>query len=78
MNELEKQQKELVKLLKERKKKEKKLNKEWQKRMESKYTHKALRAAKRSMLEDAYTIDSLEYRKIAQELKEHIEKNKSE
>ncbi|MCM1578336.1 MAG: hypothetical protein NC078_06015 [Ruminococcus sp.] len=64
----------LCRLLKEKQKKEKQLNKEWNKRLKNKYTAKNLKAAKNILLEQAQTIDSLEYEKITAELKERLNK----
>ena len=58
----------LALLLKEKQKREKEINKKIEKRMENKYTTKNLIAAKKTMLEDAKTIDTLEYEKIKIEL----------
>ena len=62
----------LLSLLKEREKKEKELEKKWDKRLDRKYTDKALKAAKNTMLSDAYKIDTMEYEKMVKELKEHL------
>ena len=65
-------QKDLKKLLKERKKQDKKLNKEWEKRNKDKYSADVLKAAKNQMLENAMTIDSLEYEILSKQLKEKL------
>ncbi len=67
----------LKKLLKEKEKKEKKINKAWEKRNKDKYSADVLKAAKNQMLENAMTIDSLEYEKITMELRERLN-NKNE
>lgn len=67
----------LKKLLKEKEKKEKKINKAWEKRNKDKYSADVLKAAKNQMLENAMTIDSLEYEKISMELRERLN-NKNE
>lgn len=58
----------LALLLKEKQKRERELQKKIEKRMESKYTTQNLITAKKTMLEDAKTIDTLEYEKIKLEL----------
>lgn len=58
----------LALLLKEKQKRERELQKKIEKRMESKYTTQNLISAKKTMLEDAKTIDTLEYEKIKLEL----------
>lgn len=65
-------QKDLKRLLKERDKKDRKLNKEWEKRNKDKYSADVLRAAKNQMLKNAMTIDSLEYEVISKQLKEKL------
>lgn len=67
----------LKQLLKEKDKKEKKMNKEWNERLKTKYTADNLKKAKNMMMEQAQTIDSLEYEKITAELKERLNANKS-
>ena len=64
--------KDLKKLLKEREKQDKKLNKEWEKRNKDKYSADVLKAAKNQMLENAMTIDSLEYEVLSKQLKEKL------
>lgn len=72
-----KSQKDLKKMLKEKEKKEKKINKAWEKRNKEKYSADVLKAAKKQMIENAMTIDSLEYEKLSMELKERLSnKNK--
>lgn len=70
-----KEQKELEKLLKEREKKEKKIRKAWEKRLDYVYTDKALKAAKNVMLQRAYNIDSMQYEKMVRELRENLHNN---
>ena len=69
-------QKELEKLLKERAKKEKKLQRAWKKRLDESYTDAALKAAKNILLERAYNIDEMQYEKMVTELKEHLKADK--
>ena len=68
-------QKELEKLLKEREKKEKKIRKAWEKRLDYVYTDKELKAANNVMLERAYNIDSMQYEKMVRELRENLHNN---
>ena len=67
---------ELKKLVKERQKKEKELNKKWAERASLKYSKENLKVAKKTMEAEAMKIDSLEYEKLTQELKERLEKSK--
>lgn len=66
--------KDLKKMLKEKERKEKKINKAWEKRNKDKYSADVIKAAKNQMIENAMTIDSLEYEKISMELKERLNK----
>ena len=62
-------EKELLNLLKEKNKREKEINKKLEKRMETKYTSKYLKENKKALTENAKTIDTTEYEKIVNELK---------
>ena len=64
-----KEHKELEKLIKERDKKEKEMNKELERRMKVKYTSKFLKENKKHLTENAMQIDDVEYRKAIEELK---------
>lgn len=68
-----KEQKELEKLLKERNKQDKKVNKLLDDRMKVKYTSKFLKENKKHLTENAMKIDDTEYRKIAEELKSRLD-----
>lgn len=61
-------------LIKEKNKQDKKIEKQWKDRMNTKYTVENLRAAKKMMVSNAMEIDRLEYEKIAKELKEKLNK----
>ena len=61
-------------LIKEKNKQDKKIEKQWEDRMNTKYTVENLRAAKKMMVSNAMEIDRLEYEKIAKELKEKLNK----
>lgn len=61
-------------LIKEKNKQDKKIEKQWKDRMNTKYTAENLRAAKKMMVSNAMKIDRLEYEKIAKELKEKLNK----
>ena len=61
-------------LVKEKKKQDKQIEKEWAERVNNKYAAENLKAAKGMMLENAMKIDTLEYEKIANELKERLNK----
>ena len=61
-------------LIKEKNKQDKKIEKQWKDRMNTKYTAENLRAAKKMMVANAMEIDRLEYEKIAKELKEKLNK----
>ena len=61
-------------LIKEKNKQDKKIEKQWEDRMNTKYTAENLRAAKKMMVSNAMEIDKLEYEKIAKELKEKLNK----
>lgn len=65
-----KNRKDLIKMIKERQKQEKKVNKYFENRMKSFYTTKMLKENKKLLLENTMTIDSMEYQKIIMELKE--------
>ena len=59
-------------LIKEKNKQDKKIEKQWKDRMNTKYTAENLKAAKKMMVANAMEIDKLEYEKIAKELKEKL------
>lgn len=61
-------------LIKEKNKQDKKIEKQWKDRMNTKYTAENLRAVKKMMVSNAMEIDRLEYEKIAKELKEKLNK----
>lgn len=61
-------------LIKEKNKQDKKIEKQWEDRMNTKYTAENLRAVKKMMVSNAMEIDKLEYEKIAKELKEKLNK----
>lgn len=61
-------------LIKEKNKQDKKIEKQWKDRMNTKYTAENLKAAKKIMVANAMEIDKLEYEKIAKELKEKLNK----
>lgn len=65
-------EKELLNLLKEKNKREKEINKKIEKRMEMKYTSKFLKENKKSLTENAKTIDTTEYEKIVSDLKKRF------
>lgn len=65
-------EKELLNLLKEKNKREKEINKKLEKRMELKYTSKFLKENKKSLTENAKTIDTTEYEKIVNDLKKRF------
>ena len=50
-------------LIKEKNKQDKKIEKQWEDRMNTKYTAENLRAAKKMMVSNAIEIDRLEYEK---------------
>ena len=56
-------------LIKEKNKQDKKIEKQWKDRMNTKYTAENLKAAKKMMVSNA-----MEYEKIAKELKEKLNK----
>lgn len=68
-----KEQKELEKLLKERNKQDKKVNKLLDDRMKIKYTSKFLKENKKHLTENAMKIDDTEYRKIVEDLKSRFD-----
>ncbi len=61
-------------LIKEKNKQDKKIEKQWKDRMNTKYTAENLKAAKKMMVANAMEIDKQEYEKIAKELKEKLNK----
>lgn len=61
-------------LIKEKNKQDRKIEKQWEDRMNTKYTAENLKAAKKMMASNAMEIDRLEYEKIAKELKEKLNK----
>ncbi len=61
-------------LIKEKNKKDKEIEKKWEQRANLKYNGENLKAAKKDMIPQAMTIDSLEYEKISQQLKERLNK----
>lgn len=61
-------------LIKEKNKQDKKIEKQWEDRMNTKYTAENLKAAKKMMVSNAMEIDRLEYEKMAKELKEKLNK----
>lgn len=61
-------------LIKEKNKQDKKIEKQWKDRMNTKYTAENLKAAKKMMVANAMEINKLEYEKIAKELKEKLNK----
>ena len=65
-----KRKKSLNNLLKDRAKKDKEIEKDFQKRCDNKYTTQNLKLAKNLMIENAMTIDKQEYEEIAKKLKE--------
>lgn len=65
-------EKELLNLLKEKNKREKEINKKLEKRMETKYTSKFMKENKKSLTENAKTIDTTEYEKIVNDLKKRF------
>ena len=67
-----KEQKALEKLLKERNKQDKKVNKLLDDRMKIKYTSKFLKENKNHLTENAMKIDDTEYRKIVDDLKNRL------
>lgn len=69
-----KEQKKLEKLLKERDKQDKKVNKILNERMKVKYTSAFLKENKKHLTENAMIIDDVEYRKIAEDLKNRLDK----
>ena len=61
-------------LIKEKNKQDKKIEKQWKDRMNTKYTAENLKAAKKMMVANAMEIDRLEYEKIAKKMKEKLNK----
>lgn len=61
-------------LIKEKEKQDKKAEKEWETRVNNKYTAENLKAAKKIMTAEAKTIDAQEYERITRELKERLNK----
>lgn len=68
-----KEQKTLEKLLNERNKQDKKVNKLLDDRMKIKYTSKFLKENKKHLTENAMKIDDTEYRKIVEDLKSRFD-----
>lgn len=68
---------EIKKLIKEREKKDKEIEKKWGQRANLKYSQENLKTARKTMETEAMKIDSLEYEKITKELKERLEKTKN-
>ena len=66
--------KDLIKLIKESRKKEEEINKEFQNRINTKYTTQALKENKKMFTQNAMTIDKLEYEKMVMDLKNRLEK----
>lgn len=64
--------KELIRLLKEKRKKEKKIEKELDKRAKTKYTTKYLKENKKLLDQNAMTIDKIEYEKMVMDMKERL------
>ena len=64
--------KELISLLKEKRKKEKKIKKELDKRAKIKYTTKYLKENKKLLDQNAMTIDKIEYEKMVMDMKERL------
>lgn len=69
-----KEQKALEKLLNERNKQDKKVNKLLDDRMKIKYTSKFLKENKNHLTENAMKIDDTEYKKIVDDLKNRLNK----
>lgn len=69
-----KEQKALEKLLKERDKQDKKVQKILDERMKVKYTSSFLKNNKKYLTENAINIDDIEYRKIVEDLKNRLNK----
>lgn len=69
-------EKDLKKLIKEKIKKDKEADKAWEQRLSYKYDADNLKKAKNMMLDQAKTIDSMEYEKITRELKERLNGSK--
>lgn len=65
-------EKNLLKLLQEKNKREKEIDKKLEKRMETKYTSKYLKENKKSLTTNAMTIDTLEYEKMVNDLKKRF------
>ena len=66
--------KELLKLLKDKNKAEKKIEKEMKKRADTKYTTDFLKENRKSLTENAMTIDKTEYEQMVLEMKKRLEK----
>ena len=67
-----KEQKEIEKLIKKRDKNDKRIKKELEQRMKTKYTSKFLEENKKRLTENAMTIDDLEYKQIVAEFKKRF------
>ena len=68
--------KELIKLLKEKRRSEKKIEKEMNKRANTKYTTKYLKENKKLHNQNAVTIDKFEYEKMVMEIKKRFSNKK--
>lgn len=64
--------KELIRLLKKKRKNEEKIEKEMQRRANTKYTTKYLKENKKLLEQNAMTIDKVEYEKIVMDMKEKL------
>lgn len=64
--------KELIRLLKKKRKNEEKIKKEMQRRANTKYTTKYLKENKKLLEQNAMTIDKVEYEKIVINMKEKL------
>ncbi len=65
----ERKKKELIRLIKEKRKSEKRLKKEMRKRLNVKYTTKYLKENKKLLMQNAKTIDKDEYKEIISNIK---------
>lgn len=65
----ERKRKELVRLIKEKRKSEKRLEKEMRRRLNIKYTTKYLKENKKLLMQNAKTIDKDEYEEITSNIK---------
>ena len=64
--------KELIRLLKEKRRKEKKVQKELDKRAKTTYTTKYLKENKKLLDQNAMTIDKIEYEKMVMDMKKRL------